>query len=80
MTTTSERRVLELALLGLAAERTRIEQEITDLQRRLSGRTDAPHTQARVPPNKGKKMSLAQRRKIAATMKARWAKVKSSKG
>jgi hypothetical protein len=81
--TTSQRRMLELALLGLEAERQRIEAELADIRKQLgrvrpdqiergaSRRLAAPQS-----PNKGRTMTAAQRRKISRAMKARWAAAK----
>jgi hypothetical protein len=78
--TTSERRVLELALLGLETERARIEQELADIRQRLGRTPPSLHTTtlARKPAstrrtNKGKPMSAAQKKKLSRAMKARWA-------
>jgi hypothetical protein len=84
--TTSQRRVLELALLGLESERHRIEEELADIRERL-GRTRADQIERGQPagvaqrhsPNKGRKMTAAQRRKISRAMKARWAAAKVKK-
>ena len=77
---TAQRRILELALIGLEAERTRIEQELADLRRQLRGvPTASSHSEAsvdvqrRTAPNKGRKMSAAQKKKISLAMKARYA-------
>ena len=73
--TTPERRVLELALLGLETERRRIEQEMNELHARLgsAGRVAVrTHNSTRLAHNKGKSMSAAQKKKISQAMKARW--------
>jgi hypothetical protein len=85
---TAQRRILELALIGLEAERTRIEQELADVRRQLGGVSTAPSQQAssvaaapqRTAPNKGRKMSAAQKRKISLAMKARYAAKKKAAG
>jgi chemotaxis regulatin CheY-phosphate phosphatase CheZ len=82
----AERRILELALIGLETERTRIEQELADLRRRLRGvtsMTSQPATSTtpatpRTAPNKGRKMSAAQKKKISQAMKARYAAKKKA--
>ncbi len=88
MMTTPQRRVLELALIGLEAEKHRIEQELMELQRRLRTNESATRSQThvavatntqRVAHNRGKKMSSTQKRKISQAMKARWAKLRSGK-
>jgi hypothetical protein len=90
--TTADRRVLELAIQALENQLSRTEHELSDLRERLGGAPRAaasssaarstPASQAgtRPAPNKGKPMSAAQKRKIARTMKARWAKLRASKG
>jgi len=83
---TAERRILELAIIGLETERKRIEQELSDLRQRL-GRTPTPAPQGptatsrrlRPSPNKGRTMSAAQKKKISQAMKARWAALKPTK-
>jgi hypothetical protein len=78
---TAQRRILELALIGLETERKRIEQELADVRRQLSSVPTAasqPGTSGgpaprRAAPNKGRKMSAAQKRKISQAMKARYA-------
>ena len=78
---TTERRVLELALLALEGESSRIQQEMIDIRKRLgrAGTISVSHSARRSAPNKGKKMSAAQKRAISRTMKARWAERKKSK-
>jgi len=85
--TTAERRVLELALLGIESERRRLDDELDDIRRRLGGSrsTVVTHTQKRVvppqptAPSNRRKMNVAQRRKISQAMKARWAGLKRGK-
>ena len=89
---TTDRRVLELALLGLQAEQRRINDELADIRARLgqapstsrqqstASPTAPQHTAAvgRSAPNKGRKMSAAQKRKISLAMKARYAAKKKA--
>ena len=87
--TTSQRRVLELALLGLESERRRIADELADIRQRLGHARSEPRPQSVFAqsnaPAKGtsslkrKKMTVAQRKKISQAMKARWAAVKRTK-
>jgi hypothetical protein len=85
--TTSERRVLELALLGIESERRRLDDELDDIRRRLGRSTSTlvTHNQKRVVPpqqtgpSNRRKMTVAQRRKISQAMKARWAGLKRAK-
>jgi len=79
-----ERNILRLALIGLEAERVRIERQLREL--------DGPQTQVdrlqisaenvvkRSSPNKGKRMSEEQKRKISNAMKARWSSVRGRRG
>jgi hypothetical protein len=83
--TTSQHRMLELALLGLESERQRIEVELADIRQRL-GRIRPDQIERgpssglqRQSPNKGRTMTAAQRRKISRAMKARWAAAKGKK-
>jgi predicted nucleic acid-binding Zn-ribbon protein len=85
---TADQRVIELAIQALETQQARIQQELTDLRRRLTSArptalkaTTSPAQQAsaRPAPNKGKPMSAAQKKKIAKAMKARWAKLRSGK-
>jgi hypothetical protein len=82
--TTSERRLLQLALIGLEAERDRVEQELNDVRRRLGlgsvsvadQRVSINAPLVRRSPNKGRPMSEAQKRAISRTMKKRWAGIR----
>jgi len=87
--TEEERRILELALIGLEAERQKIEKELHTLGERLDScqvytstattRFTAGTKPRRVSPNKGVRMSEAQKRKISAAMKARWSNIKQQR-
>ena len=70
------KRLVELALLGLRAERERIDQEINELKKSLgSGRSSRKLTVtgARRP------MTDAQKKAISQTMKKYWSKRKKQK-
>lgn len=74
-----DERVLQLALIGLEAERLRIERRLRELRGQSASTRGAEVLPAtprllfrRRSPNKGKKMSEAQKKKISATMKAHW--------
>ena len=85
---TNRHRLLELALKGLESEQTRIQDEMNAIRAELRvGPSGAPRRSAQVhvfaagqrhAPNKGKRMTLAQRRKISAAMKRRWAERKAA--
>ena len=87
---TNRHRLLELALKGLESEQTRIHDEMTAIRAELGNgisgtarrgaqvqafSASRPQRQA---PNKGKRMTVAQRRKISAAMKRRWAERKAA--
>ena len=84
---TGERRILELAIIGLETEGKRIDQELSDLRQRVGRTKTKPAPQRatatggrpRPSPNKGKTMSAAQKKKISQAMKARWAALKPTK-
>src|SRR6185436_17367444 len=72
-------RLLELALKGLEAERTRLEEEIAEIRQRLGGggarlvvAAAAAGATARGRGRRGR-LSAEGRRKISEMMKARWA-------
>lgn len=86
---TNRHRLLELALKGLESEQTRIQDEMTAIRAELGNGIPSTsrrgvHVQAfsasprRQAPNKGKRMTAAQRRKISAAMKRRWAERKAA--
>jgi hypothetical protein len=77
---TDQRRILELALLGLHAERDRLEREILELNKKLGRGGAASRDISRMAiadgPQGGRgrrRMSEAQKKKISQAMKARWA-------
>ena len=79
------RRLLELALKGLEAERTQIDGEIAQIKRELNPRSgpdkgsDSAHTMTSTPKKK-RTMSAAARKKISEAMKRRYAeKAKAAK-
>ena len=65
------KRLLELALKGLEAERNRIDEEIADIQQRLR-RGAAPQATPAAVRRRGR-LTAAGRKKISETMKRRWA-------
>jgi len=88
----TDRRLLELALKGLVAERDRIAYEITELRARLGGRLAVGKRRRAIkalrqeitgkPARKRsgrKKMSASQRKLISERMKQAWARRKSGK-
>jgi hypothetical protein len=87
---TNRHRLLELALKGLESEQTRIQDEMTAIRTELGNGVSSTAARrgarvqvfsasgARRAPNKGKRMTLAQKRKISAAMKRRWAERKAA--
>jgi hypothetical protein len=72
-------RLLELALKGLEAERARIDNEIVELRRQLTGSTTATGRGASVTPlRKRRQMSAEAKRRISEGMKRRHAELKSA--
>jgi hypothetical protein len=75
----TKNRLLELALIGLEAERTKIDQEISQIKSQLrgtDGRSVAVGNEAAAKPKKRRKMSAAARKKISEAMKRRYAQKK----
>ncbi|MBI2822883.1 MAG: hypothetical protein HYX74_11735 [Acidobacteria bacterium] len=70
------RRLLELALKGLEAERRKIDQEIAEIAGRLRSRARGVHAAAK-PVRRG--MSAARRKAVSRAMKAWWAQKKAEK-
>lgn len=79
----TEKRLLELALKGLEAERTRIDQEMAAIRSQLSG-TNAPAARRKKTRRKkatrkkatGRRMSAARRKALSESMKKAWARRK----
>ncbi len=74
----ANKRLLELALVGLETERRRIEQEIADIRQQLQSIEEPQKTQARIvrmsPPRQPRRaFSAAQRKAASARMKKYWA-------
>ena len=77
------RRLVELALKGLEAERARIDQEIAELKMRADAFTNVGATVADRRPTRGLRMQTrrltpAGRKKLSDMMKARWAERRKS--
>ena len=75
------RRLLELALKGLEAERAKIDDEITQLKSQLNSHRTV-NVQERPPegtPKKKRTMSAAARKKISEAMKRRYALMRKAK-
>jgi len=66
------RRLLELALRGLEAERNRIDQEMTAIRNQLRNGA-RPRTMARGGGGGQRTLSAAHKRAISEAMKKRWA-------
>jgi hypothetical protein len=77
---TNNRRLLELALKGLEAERQRIDDEMSDIHRQLGGQATAaaasrgrPQSAAQGRGQTGSNLTPAGRRKLSELMRRRWA-------
>ena len=81
-----QKRLLELALKALEAERQQIDDEIADIQKQFRGGGRTSRTQARPqpiaktrpqsagrPPQSGSRLTAAGRKKLSDLMKRRWA-------
>ena len=75
---TDNRRLLELALKGLEAERERIDEELRDIQRQLGARPASASSAGAQRATQGQgqtgsNLTPAGRRKLAELMRRRWA-------
>jgi hypothetical protein len=67
--------VINAAIDGFKAQKSRLNQQIEELRAMLEG--GPSHAAASEPtPPKGRKMSVGARRRIAAAQRARWAKIR----
>ena len=75
------RRLLELALKGLEAERAKIDDEITQIKGQLNshGTVRVQEQSAGGAPRKRRTMSAAARKKISEAMKRRHAEMRKAK-
>jgi hypothetical protein len=62
--------LLQMALIGYAVERQKIQDKITEIQRQLNGRSRLVGTPAATHT---RSMSVAARKRIAAAQRKRWA-------
>ena len=82
---TDNKRILELALKGLEAERQRIDDEMSEIHRQLGGRTTsaasaAPQAQRSSQGQTGGSLTPAGRRKLSELMRRRWAAKRKAGG
>jgi hypothetical protein len=84
---TDNKRILELALKGLEAERERIDDEMSAIHRQLGGRAPsaasaAPHAQrsSQSQGQTGGNLTPAGRRKLSELMRRRWAAKRKAGG
>jgi hypothetical protein len=81
-----DKRILELALKGLEAERDRIDEEIADLRAQLNGgggRPSARRTSSQASSNTTRQkggITAAGRQKLAEAMRRRWAAKRKASG
>jgi hypothetical protein len=72
----NDRRLLELAIAGLEAQRDRIEDELLQLRRRIGG---GGAKASKRGPRRGRKRTAAEKRAHSERMKAIWAAKKRGK-
>ena len=78
---TDRQRLLELALKGLEAERTKIDDEIAQLRSQLRlqrNGTEVTTTEAGSAPRKRRTMSAEARKRISEGMKRRYAELRKA--
>jgi hypothetical protein len=63
--------ILRMALIGYETERQKVQEQITEIQRRLGGASKATGISGGTRPKRA--LSAAARRRIAAAQKKRWA-------
>jgi hypothetical protein len=73
--------LLQMALIGFAAERQKITQKIAEIQAQLNGRSRRAGTPVAPAPatRKRRRMSASARKRIAAAQKRRWAEYRKKK-
>jgi predicted nucleic acid-binding Zn-ribbon protein len=74
----NDRRLLELAISGLEAQRDRIEEELAQLRRRAGGGSKSV-TSAKKGRRRGRKRTAAEKKAHSERMKAIWAARKRGK-
>ena len=68
--------IINAALDGFKAQKSRINQQIAELRTMLNGGPAQSAVASEPTPRKGRRMSAAARRRIAAAQRARWAKLR----
>lgn len=74
----NDRRLLELAIAGLEAQRDRVEEELAQLRRRVGGGS-AARVGGKKGPRRGRKRTAAEKKAHSERMKAIWAAMKRAK-
>jgi len=77
---TDTRRLLELALKGLEAERARLDEEISQIKTQLNGSKPATAEGHTTTLHPRRRMSAAARRRISEGMKRRYAEMRRLAG
>jgi hypothetical protein len=72
--------IVKAAIDGFRAQKSRLEEHIAELHEMLNGGSPQAALASEPVPRKGRRMSAAGRRRIAAAQKARWAKVRGESG
>jgi len=68
--------IVRAAIDGFTVQKAHLNQRIAELRAMLNGGPAQPVAAAEPAPRKGRKMSAAARRRIAAAQRARWAKIR----
>jgi hypothetical protein len=70
---TTDKALLEAALIGYRHQAEEIAEKIADIRRELGGKSPVAAPKAAPAPGKKRAMSAAARKRIAAAQKKRWA-------
>ena len=68
--------IVRAAIDGFTAQKAHLNQRIAELREMLNGGPAQPAAAPETAPRKGRKMSAAARRRIAAAQRARWANIR----
>ena len=68
--------ILEAALVGLEAQKKRIDAQIAEVRAMLASRPDEAATTPEASPRKRRKFSVATRRRMKEAQQRRWAKIR----
>jgi hypothetical protein len=72
--------VINAAIDGFKAQKSRLDQQIAELRTMLNGGSPQGAVASEPVPRRHRRMSAAARRRIAAAQRARWAKLRGESG